>query len=199
MNIVFDVGNVLIGWKPERAVEHVFPDRDTALAYLDRVGFYDWNYLQDAGRSQPEANAVLQAAYGDDAAPLLPYLDHFGKTIEHPIEGSWQLMERLRARGHRIFGITNFASQTWPIALDLHPRLSTCFEDVVVSGDEAMVKPDAEIFELLIQRNALVATECFFIDDSLPNVEGARAVGMKAHHFSTPEILEVDLTRHGLL
>lgn len=199
MNIVFDVGRVLVHWHPERAVEHVFPEKETALAYLDRVGFYDWNLCQDAGRLMADAVEALKAAHPQEYQPLATYLDTFARTIEEPIEGSWVLMEQLRTKGHRIFGITNFASETWPIAVGLHPRLGTAFEDVVVSGDEHLIKPDAKIYELLMTRNDLAPGECLFIDDSLPNVDGARAVGMEAHHFISPEGLEADLSARGLL
>lgn len=198
MNVVFDVGNVLIRWAPERAVAHVFPDPAKALAWLHSVGFFEWNLAQDGGRGFTEGLAVLEAAHPGASGPLGAYQARFAETILQPIEGSWALMARLRAGGQRIFGITNFAAYTWPIALDLHPRLAVAFEDVVVSGQEHLLKPDPAIYQLLCRRNAITPAECLFIDDSLPNVLGARAVGMQAHHFTSPEALEADLAARGL-
>lgn len=199
MNIIFDIGNVLIRWRPERAVAPHFPDPVAGLAYLNAVGFFDWNLAQDGGRSFADGMAALEAAHPGNAAPLAAYLERFALTIQEPITGTWDLLDALAARGHRIFGLTNFAAETWPRALVVHPRLAEVFEDVLVSGVETMLKPDAEIYTLLLTRNGLAAADCLFIDDSLPNVEGARALGIAAHHFTSPRMLERDLVTRGLL
>jgi haloacid dehalogenase superfamily, subfamily IA, variant 3 with third motif having DD or ED/haloacid dehalogenase superfamily, subfamily IA, variant 1 with third motif having Dx(3-4)D or Dx(3-4)E len=199
MNLVFDVGNVLIRWRPEKAVAHVYPDRQAALASLDRVGFAAWNLANDGGRPFVEAVAELRGRHGAEAEALVEYPAHFGETIREPIEGSWALIERLRARGARLFAITNFAAETWPVALRLHPRLGEVFEDVVVSGQVGLLKPGPEIYRLLLARNGLMAEECLFVDDSAANVAGARSVGMAAHHFTTPALLEADLVARGLV
>ncbi|MFN4101230.1 MAG: HAD family hydrolase, partial [Pararhodobacter sp.] len=199
MNIVFDVGNVLIRWYPERAVAHHFPDPSEGLAYLERVGFAEWNLANDGGRRMEEAVQALEAAHPGQSAPLGEYVAHFAETIREPIEGTWVLLDQLKAAGHRLFAITNFGAETWPVALMVHPGLATTFEDVVVSGDEKLLKPAPEIFRLLCDRNGLEPADCFFIDDSAKNVTGAQAVGMAAHHFTTPENLEADLRARGLL
>lgn len=199
MNIVFDVGNVLIRWAPEQAVAHVFADPSEALDWLRRVGFFDWNVVQDGGRGFDTGLAVLETLHPGAAKVLGAYVERFGLTIAEPIEGTWELLEALRAAGHRLFAITNFAAYTWPVALDLHPRLGTSFEDVVVSGDEHLLKPGPEIYHLLCTRNNIMPGNCLFIDDSTANVAGAQAVGMAAHHFTTPAALDADLRARGLL
>lgn len=199
MNIVFDVGNVLIRWRPERAVAEYFPDPVEAAAYLQRVGFAAWNLANDGGRSFAEGYAALLAAHPDDAEPLAGYPGRFAETIREPVEGTWALLDRLRAAGHPLYAITNFAAETWPLALEVHPRLGQVFRDVVVSGYERMLKPAPEIYRLLLARNGLEAGDCLFIDDNAANAEGARAVGMQAHHFTTPDELHADLARRGLL
>lgn len=198
-NIVFDVGNVLIRWQPERAVAPEFPDPGAGLAYLNSVGFFDWNMVQDGGRPFAEGWEALNRVHPGQVTPLAQYLTRFADTIREPIQGTWDLLDRLAARGHRVFAITNFARETWPAALRLHPRLGQVFEDVVVSGHERLLKPQPEIYHLLMTRNQLRAAECLFIDDSVPNVEGARAVGMDAHHFSDPLTLSGALSARGML
>jgi len=69
----------------------------------------------------------------------------------------------------------------------------------VVSGDERLLKPDPAIYQLLLGRNGLEAADCLFIDDSLKNVKGAEAIGMKAHHFTSPESLRKILVELDLL
>ena len=69
----------------------------------------------------------------------------------------------------------------------------------MVSGDEKLVKPDPAIYELCLKRNNLPAAECLFIDDSEKNVRGAEVVGIRAHHFTTPEKLKAALKGWGVL
>ena len=64
---------------------------------------------------------------------------------------------------------------------------------------ERIVKPDPAIYRLLLDRNGLEATSCLFIDDSPKNVAGAEAVGMTAHHFTSPEALRGYLRGAGIL
>lgn len=199
MNLVFDVGNVLIRWRPELAVAHVYPKKAEALAYLERMGFAAWNLANDGGRPFAEAVTELRAAHGAEAEALADYPARFAETIREPIAGTWALIDRLKERGARLFAITNFAAETWPVALRLYPKLVTVFEDVVVSGQVGSLKPGPEIYRLFLDRNGLAAAACLFIDDSAANVAGARAVGMQAHHFTTPEALEADLVARGLL
>lgn len=199
MNIVFDIGNVLIAWRPERAFAAHFPDEDAARAWLDSIDFFAWNYEFDRGRSFLEGLAAAEAAHPGRVAPLAAYLRGFPETIRNPIAGTWDILDRLQARDRPLYAITNFGAETWPQALALHPRLGTVFRDTVVSSHVRLLKPQAEIYRLLLSRNGLVAEECLFIDDNAANVEGARAVGMAAHHFTTPEALEAELIRLGLL
>jgi len=199
MNIIFDIGNVLIRWAPDRAVAHVFPDPADGLAYLQSVGFFDWNLIQDGGRSFADGIQALEAAHPGQTAPLADYPDRFADTIQEAIPGSWALADQLATRGHRLFALTNFARETWPAAVELYPALTTRFEDVVISGFEHMHKPNPEIYTLLLARNALAAADCLFIDDSPVNVAGAQAVGMDAVLFTDPQRLETDLMARKLL
>lgn len=199
MNIVFDIGNVLVRWDLHRAFADHFDGPERIDAYLDEVGFHDWNRLQDGGRSWADAAADLRSRHGERAHPATDYPARHADTIAEPIEGTWALLDRLAARGHGIYAITNWSAESWPDAQRLHPRLTRAFRDVVVSGQEKLLKPDAAIFRLLCDRNGLKPPDCLFIDDSPANVAGARAVGMDAVVFTTPEALETDLTERGLL
>ncbi len=194
VNIVFDLGNVLIRWQPHLAFD--FGSEAEWQDWADRAGFAAWNLEQDRGRSFAEGFAALPAEL---AAPLLDYPGRFAATIRDPVPGTWELLDRLRAGGHATYAITNWGRETWPAALALHPRLHRSFRDIVVSGNEGIIKPDPAIYRLLLDRNALVAGECLFIDDSARNVAGAQAVGMDAVLFTDAQALERDLSARGLL
>jgi len=196
VNIVFDIGNVLIAWDPHAAFRHAYQSDAEIDAFLPDSDFQAWNLEQDRGRSREEAVAAVP----NDHADLLDgYFDRFHLTIRDKICGTWALMERLRAKGYGIYGLTNFAAHTWPVALQVHPQLGEAFEDVVVSGQEGVIKPEREIYDLLCRRNKLSPSDCLFIDDNAVNAAGARAAGWQAHHFTCPDGLRRDLNARGLL
>jgi 2-haloacid dehalogenase len=197
--VVFDIGNVLIRWHPDRAIARHLPDRAAALAWLDRVGFYDWNLEQDRGRSLSDALPILAARHPEAETYLADYADTFAQTIRDPIAGTWDLAETLAARGVALHAITNWSAELFPIARALYPRLDTLFGVTVVSGVEGVIKPDPAIYRALLDRTGLTAAQCLFIDDSAKNVAGARAVGMAAHHFTDPAALAADLAARGLI
>jgi FMN phosphatase YigB (HAD superfamily) len=119
--------------------------------------------------------------------------------VPNAIEGSWALLDRLTARGVPVHAITNWSAETWPRGLTVHPRLGTAFGVTVVSGREGVTKPDARIFRALCDRAGVAPADCLFIDDGPQNVDGARAAGMDAVHFTGPPALERDLRERGLL
>jgi HAD superfamily hydrolase (TIGR01509 family) len=195
--IVFDIGNVLVNWDPHRAFLDRLGSREAVDAFLIRADFFARNLRADAG----ETFADLAAELPDpaDAALLADYPRHFARTVPSLIEGSWALMERLRGRGHAIHAITNWSAETWPVGVAAHPVLGRAFGVTIVSGEERVLKPAPAIFAALCARAGVAAQDCLFIDDSMKNVEGARAFGMETVHFTGPEALEAALTGRGLL
>lgn len=195
--IVFDIGNVLVAWDPVQAFLPELGDPAAVRVFLDRVGFGLWNAAQDRGRSFAAALAAVPDPA--DAALLALYPARFARTIAHPVPGTFAVLEALAARGHAVHAITNWSAETWPVALELYPRLGTVFGVTVVSGAEGVMKPEREIFDRLCARAGVAPADCLFIDDSAANVAGAEAAGMAAHRFTGAAALEADLRARGLL
>lgn len=197
-HIVFDLGQVLINWAPEQAFAGYFPDPSAMREWMRRVDFHGWNYLQDGGRPLAEGLAAARSAHGEEAAPFEDYTANFPLTIQERVPGSWEIANELKSAGHRLFAITNWSRDNWPAALTCHPQLETLFEDIVVSGIEGLLKPEPEIYHTLLDRNGIEARDCIFIDDSAANVDGAKAVGMEAIHFTTADALRDALRKSGI-
>jgi len=198
-HIVFDIGNVLIAWDKRAPFRDAFADDAAIDAFLAEIDFHAWNLEQDMGRSRTEALAAIALRWPQHVPMVARVFDRFGETIQHKIEASWTVLNDLKSAGRRVFGLTNWGVETWPVAQAIHPELREAFEDVVVSGHERLIKPDARIYQLLTARNGLRPEECLFIDDSLRNVEGARAADWQALHFTGPGELRADLAARGLL
>ncbi|MBC9246955.1 HAD family phosphatase [Paracoccus sp. 11-3] len=197
-HIVFDLGQVLINWFPEEAFQQQFDDPAALQEWFQQIDFNGWNRKQDGGRSFAAGLAAAREQHGALAAPLEGYLDRFGLTILQPVAETWQIAENLKSAGHDLYAITNWAAETWPQALRQYPRLNGLFTDIVVSGIEALLKPEAAIYLTLCQRNNLRPEDCLFIDDSLANVQGARKIGMDAIHFTSAAELRSELAVRGI-
>ena len=198
MNIVFDLGAVLIEWNPRYLYRKVFTDEAQMEWFLSNVCHNDWNLAQDRGRSFDDAVAEAITRHPDWKREIEFYRDRWMEMVPHDIPGAVQILEELHAKGAPLYAITNWNGDTFRATKGRFKFLNL-FRDIVVSGDEKMLKPEPDIFHLLASRNNIKLSESIFIDDSLKNVRGAEAVGMAGHHFVTPEGLRADLVRRGLL
>jgi 2-haloacid dehalogenase len=195
--VVFDVGNVLLRWDPRNLYRTVFDDEAEMEWFLSTVCTPPWNLEQDRGRDWDEAVALLVKHYPDHEMPIRAFHDRWEETVSGVIEENVVLLGRLRDAGVPNYCITNFSSPKFFLSQKRYPFLSG-FDGTIVSGDERLLKPEPEIYNLLLSRYGLKAGDCIFIDDSKANVEGARAVGMHAIHFVEPMDLTAELRKYGI-
>lgn len=196
--VVFDVGNVLIRWDPRLVYAGDFAGPREIDAFLDEIGFAEWNLDQDRGRSWADGVAVACRAHPRRRALIEKFDRDWQRAVPGAIEGTVEILERLHAAGVPLYAITNFSAEKWAECRVRFPFLSERFRDVVVSAHERLVKPDPAIFALFLRRSGLAAGECVFIDDSRPNIEAAQAAGMDAILFEGPEGLRDALAARGL-
>jgi len=198
VNVVFDLGMVLIEWDPRHLYRKVFADEAKMEWFLAEVCSPQWNLDQDKGRSWDEAISEAMSRHPSWEKEIRLYRSRWMEMVPGAIAGSVDILEELHGRGTPLYAITNWNSETFWETRERFPFLSL-FRDIVVSGDEKLLKPEPAIFQLLARRNGIDLGHSIFIDDSEKNVRGAEAVGMKGHHFSSPEGLRSALKGHGLL
>jgi 2-haloacid dehalogenase len=194
--VVFDLGNVLVRWDPRRALAGRLPARD-ADAFLDDFDFMAFNHRQDAGRSWAQARADLAASAPEHLPALDAYVEHVADTLAGPVPGSAELVGDLRASGVRVLGLTNWSAETFHLAEPAAPAIGL-LEDVLVSGQVGVAKPDPRIFALLTQRFGLRPERTLFSDDSATNVAAAARAGFDAILFRTADALRADLVARGV-
>ena len=197
--VVFDVGNVLYGWDPDAFLVRQIADDEARLRFVEDIGLWEWHDTLDGGRDFREAADELSGKFPEYAHLISAWGDRFGETISDPVPGMHEIVEELDAKGVPLFAITNFSADFWtPFAEREHAFFSR-FRDIVVSGREKLLKPDPAIYYLALDRFHVKPAEALFVDDREINVEGARAVGMQAHLFTTAEDLRLRLAAEGLL
>lgn len=196
--VVFDVGNVLFFWSLRVLFEKLIADSSELDWFLANVVTEQWHFQHDAGRPLSEMTTELQAQFPDHAHLIDAYTRRFNETIHAPVPGMAEVVADLSARKVPIFGITNFGAEFWTGFRPTKP-IFDLFEDIVVSGEEKLVKPDPAIYALALRRFGLAPGEGLFVDDRLENVEAGAANGFIGHHFSDAETLRADLEQRRLL
>ena len=196
-NVVFDIGGVLLDWNPRHLYRELIDDPAEIEWFLENVCTSEWNSTLDAGRSFDEACDEL-AAQHPEHADLVHAWKRQADMVAGEIPGTAETVQQLRVRGVPLYLLTNMPSDVFAARLARYEVLHG-FDGAVVSGDHGVLKPTRAIFDLLVASYELDPQETLFIDDSEPNVEGARAAGLQAHHFRGADELRRELTDLGLL
>ncbi len=196
--VVFDFGGVLLEWNPRYLYAKIFADPTEMEWFLANVCTGDWNLAQDKGRPWPEAEAEVIARHPKYADQIRAFRARWHEMVSHAIQGTVDILEELAARGVPLYAITNFAADTCAECREKFPFFRH-FRGIVVSGEIGILKPDAAIFQRLASDYRLDLATCLFIDDVPKNVAGARAAGMQAILFESPEKLRADLKAYGVL
>ena len=195
---IFDLGGVLIDWNPRHLYRKLIPDETERERFLAEICSPQWNLEQDRGRSWAEACSVLRAQHPEHGELIDAFHLRWREMLGGPIEQSVQILHELKVDGVRLFGLTNWSRETFPIALELYDFLGW-FEAIVVSGQERLVKPDPQLYRLLLERHALEPATLVYIDDNARNAAAAGELGMHGIHFTNPAALRNKLTALGLL
>ncbi|WNJ16350.1 HAD family phosphatase [Pontibacter sp. G13] len=197
-NIVFDLGGVLIHWAPELLYRKIFDDPTEMRWFLEEIVPYSWNVLQDAGRSLAEATEERVRLFPEWEPQIRAYYGRWSEMLGGANEETVKLLKELVDAPHLdVFALTNWSAETFPIAQEQFGFLGW-FKDTVVSGEVNMKKPDPKIYQLMLNQFKIDPNETVFLDDSMPNVKGAEAVGIKALHFESAEKLATDLRELGI-
>ncbi len=196
--LIFDYGGVLwdMRWDLARTLEQEHGLRARTIVET-LYGSDAWRKIEvgvgDRQAWLDDSHRALEAAAGRE----LPPLHQHWRERQHLIAPNIDLIRRLRP-AYKTAVVSN-ADSTLKRALRESHGIADLFDDIVVSADVGMAKPDARIYALSAQRLDLAPGECVFIDDLPANVEAARDAGMHAVHFLVNEhVLEMQLAELGV-
>ncbi|MBC9932390.1 HAD family hydrolase [Chitinophaga qingshengii] len=197
--IIFDLGSVLIDWNPRYLYRKIFATEAEIDDFLENICTSDWNEEQDAGRSLQEATEQLVADHPAQEAQIRAFYGRWKEMLGGEIPGSVQLLRQLKDSGkYKLYALTNWSNETFPLALVEFPFLQW-FDGIVVSGREKQRKPSPSFYQLLLNRYQVDADHALFIDDNLRNVKAAEAEGIDSIHFVHPEQLKDVLVSKNIL
>ncbi|MBV2359204.1 HAD family phosphatase [Thalassococcus sp. CAU 1522] len=195
--VVFDIGNVLIEWQPERYYDRVI-GVERRRAMFAEVDLHGMNDQVDRGGDFRGTIYDCAERYPQWRDEIRMWHDHWLELAAPAIPHSVRLLSALRARGVAVFSLTNFGIGTWEIAVPAYPFLGT-FDRPYVSGHMGVTKPDPRIYAM-VEEDCLVAPgDLLFTDDRAENIQAAAARGWRTHLFDGPQGWADRLVAEGLL
>lgn len=192
-NIIFDFGGVLVDWNPRYLYKSIFNDDAKMEYFLTNICHDAWNVEQDRGRSLAEGTQILLEKYPEYSTQIKMYYEQWEVMLHSDIPQTVDILHQLKPH-YRLFGLTNWSAETFPIAYQRYSFFKE-FEGIVVSGVEKLIKPDPKIFRLILERYHLKAEESLFIDDNINNINQANSMGFHTIHFLNPAQLKLDLAK----
>jgi 2-haloacid dehalogenase len=195
--VIFDIGNVLIEWNPERMYDAVIgPDRRRAM--FAAVDLHGMNDRMDRGHSWQAEVLATARKYPEWAAEIMLWQDRWIEMATPVIARSIRLMAALQAKGVPVFALTNFGVETFDYAVPHYPFLGQ-FDRAYVSGRLKVSKPAPEIYAIVEADSGLAPGDLIFADDRPENIAAAAARGWRTHLFTDPEGWADRLVAEGLL
>ena len=129
---------------------------------------------------------------------LRVYDERWAESISGPIWETVELLSSLQQAGYRLYGLSNWSAEKFHLVRGQFEFLG-CFEQIVISGEECLVKPDPRILSRSLELAGAAAADCLLIDDSLKNIDAACKLGFQVIHYQCPEQLRLDLIETGIL
>ena len=180
--IVFDVGNVLLSFEPER-VASLLPEKHRSALKEAMFGpVYRWSEF-DLGRKPNEqiAGEIAAAAGVSGGAELvLEALRRFPETME-PLP-LYACIEPLKKLGKRLYALTNYAEPSFSLTKERFPALQA-LDGETVSSREKLCKPDKEFYRRLMERYGIDPGRSLYIDDAEANIQAGAELGFRVWHY----------------
>ncbi len=195
--VIFDIGNVLIEWQPERYYDRTIGEarRKAMFAAVDLHGMND---RVDRGEAFRDVIYETAEQYPDFRAEIRDWHDKWIELAQPAIPRSVRLLRALRAKGVPVFALTNFGIESFAYAQTQYDFLNE-FDHAYVSGHMAVIKPDQSIYEMVEAHCPHAPDTLLFTDDRADNIAAASVRGWQTHLFEGPEGWAARLVADGVL
>jgi 2-haloacid dehalogenase len=192
--IIFDLGGVLIDWNPRYVFDDDYFDTIEKRDYfLKNICTDAWNENQDAGYPIAKATEERIAMFPEWEKAIRDYYGRWTKMLHGPINETVDIFRMLkRNSGLKIYALTNWSIETFPVALERFDFL-LWFDGRVVSGEEKTRKPFPEFYQLLLDRYRVKPGEALLIDDNPRNLKAGESLGIRGIQFTNAEDLKKQL------
>lgn len=190
-NIIFDYGRVLVDYSTKYLYDSVFTDKQEMQWFIDHVVNAEFHTTLDLGNPTQEVINEWKRRFPKYRRELDLYDTDYLRLVGEEMPGMRQLLTDLHEDGYQLYGLTNWGHKFWLVYEKY--SIFQLLDGQVVSGEEHVVKPDPQIYNILLNRYSLNPEECIFTDDRAENVEGAQRLGIHGIVFQNAEQLREEI------
>ena len=192
MKFLFDLGGIFFNWDPVHFYKDIFSSKEEMNYFLNKICNDDWNLQQDSGRTIKEAESELISYHPKYKEEIKMYYLNHRKMIKNTYKESIEALLELKSKNYFCYVLSNWSAETFLGMIDEYPFLKK-FDDLIISGEVKLIKPDHRIFHLAISKFKLIPEETVFIDDRKENIESALKLNFKTIHLTNPNLIKEEI------
>lgn len=193
-NIIFDLGNVLINFKPDQFLLRYTKDKNRIAKFISNIIQSDtWRKLDRGTISINNAQDDFISAYPEDTELIRIFFSHWREMLT-PISKNVSLLKELKSNGYKLYALSNYIIEAFEYVKN-HYDIFPLFDGLVISGKINIIKPELEIFQYLLQNYNLNPEKCVFIDDVEQFVLQASKLKIKTIHYLPNTDLRLELRK----
>ena len=196
-NIIFDIGNVLLEFKPFEYLLSLYDEKTMGDLMTIIFSSDEWVELDLGNMTIDEVKAIFCQRNPQYTKEIHHVLDHWSEMLTL-IEENVSLIPKLKEKGYNLYLLSNFHDASFQEMYNKHAFFQY-FDGKIISAYEHVIKPDEKIYRLLLEKYNLVADECLFIDDMAGNIYAAKALGFHTIYLAYNVNLEDELKAIGIL
>jgi len=196
-NVIFDIGNVLLNFKPLEYLKTKIVDHDKALEVYEQIFKSDeWVELDRGTLSEEDAINILSARYPENEHFIRMAFDNWYDLLT-PMEDTVKILKDLKAANYKVYFLSNFQQLAYEVVSNRYDFFSL-FDGGIVSYKEKLVKPEESIYRKLVEVYGIKPEESVFTDDTPSNVEAAVKLGFNGVIFKDANDLKEKLISYGI-
>jgi len=195
MKFLFDLGGVFFDWDPNHFYINIFRNLEERQYFLNDICNDAWNIQQDAGRSIKDAELELIPKFPKYEKQIKMYYTNHRNMIKGAFTKSIEILNYLKKNNYECYVLSNWSAETF-IGMTEDYTFLKKFDGLLISGEEKLIKPNLDIYQLAIKRFDLIPHECVFVDDKLENIEAAKKLDFLTIHLTNPKTINADIKKY---
>lgn len=177
-NIVFDLGNVLISFKPAEFIDTMgYREEEKQIILTDIFRSREWERIDKGEISTSEAIDLISEGSSLKKDEIASFFD-LRRKILYPLPDNIKILPELKKQGFSLYFLSNFPGDIFDEIYSGNEFFQN-FSGGIISARVKVAKPDPRIFDLFLKKYSLHPEECLYIDDLEINVDAANKAGMK--------------------
>ena len=197
-NIIFDLGNVLLTFKPELFLLKYTNNQETINFFINKITrSRTWLEMDRGIRSVNSARIFFTEKFNEEK-PVIDFFFDNWMDIFDPVKENVEILNDLDIKGYNCYYLSNFIKEAYEYISKKFDFFSI-FKGGIISSLEKMIKPEQEIYSTLLTKYRLDPQECVFIDDIIGFLQPAKKMGLRTIHYTANCNLREKLKQLGVI